>query len=235
MTGKTLRPLRADIADPEEGPASDGIAMEDILASIRRIMTEDEEPQPAAPAVAPAPYTDPEISREDGDIQRLRQALARVSASDSQDQPSLRPNPVRDNPAARARQHPQSSAPIPGNPPGIFSFLRDRMQTPQPAAPAAAAAPAPATATAPPLRQPSRPAATPKPAAAATKPGTSLEAVAIEALRPLLKEWMATNLRPLVDSIIQREVRRILQEQGMSGQNQGQGEANDRQDNSGSC
>ncbi len=55
----------------------------------------------------------------------------------------------------------------------------------------------------------------PEAAPAATSPsmpfrsGQTVEDLALEAMRPMLKEWLDSNLAPMVERIVEREVRRI--------------------------
>ncbi len=54
-------------------------------------------------------------------------------------------------------------------------------------------------------------------AAVATTPpsnGRSMEDVVIEALRPMLKEWLDTNLPSLVETLVAREISRITGKRG---------------------
>lgn len=44
--------------------------------------------------------------------------------------------------------------------------------------------------------------------------GRSMEDVVIEALRPMLKEWLDTNLPPLVETLVAREISRITGKRG---------------------
>lgn len=61
-------------------------------------------------------------------------------------------------------------------------------------------------------------AVTPVAAAAVTSAppssGRSMEDVVIEALRPMLKEWLDTNLPPLVETLVAREISRITGKRG---------------------
>lgn len=50
----------------------------------------------------------------------------------------------------------------------------------------------------------------PAPAAAPVSAGgRTMEAVVIDALRPMLKEWLDTNLPPLVEAMVAKEISRI--------------------------
>lgn len=54
-------------------------------------------------------------------------------------------------------------------------------------------------------------AVTPAVAAAATAPaaGRTMEDVVLDALRPMLKDWLDTNLPPLVEAMVAKEISRI--------------------------
>lgn len=49
----------------------------------------------------------------------------------------------------------------------------------------------------------------PAPAAAASGGGRSLEDVVVDAMRPMLKQWLDTNLPDMVESMVAREISRI--------------------------
>ena len=53
-------------------------------------------------------------------------------------------------------------------------------------------------------------------AAAATVPagGRSLEDVVVDAMRPMLKQWLDANLPALVEAMVAKEIRRIANKQG---------------------
>lgn len=47
------------------------------------------------------------------------------------------------------------------------------------------------------------------PAVAPTAAGRTMEDVVLDALRPMLKEWLDTNLPPLVEAMVAKEISRI--------------------------
>ncbi|PKP99021.1 MAG: DUF2497 domain-containing protein [Alphaproteobacteria bacterium HGW-Alphaproteobacteria-13] len=49
----------------------------------------------------------------------------------------------------------------------------------------------------------------PSPSPAAPASGRTMEDVVVEALRPMLKEWLDANLPPLVEAMVAKEIRRI--------------------------
>ena len=166
--------------------------MEEILASIRRILNEDE--QAAAPAEEPPP---------EDDVLVLDQSML-VSP----------PEPVAgEGLPAEPPPEPQATAPAPP---------RDPPPEPDVEPPAEPVAEPPSAALAPELIGPG-------PAAAAASSvgslvrtlaagramqvysgGPTLEDIVRAELRPLLKDWLDTNLPPLVERLVRAEIERVV-------------------------
>ncbi len=214
-------------------------SMDEILSSIRRILKEDERPQPEAPSAeapaAQAPHQ-PEFSSN----------ASRLDTASPQDEPkesvlildpSMMVPEVRADfpPTASTRSPPSaanlssmpgpSSAPSPSSPPAPFSAPI------RPAAPRLPAAPPSG-----PARQAPRPASLPPDellgetaaesasshlgalmrsipldrGAAISHAGPTLEDVVRDELRPLLRGWLDTNLPPLVERIVRAEIERLV-------------------------
>ncbi len=160
--------------------------MEDILASIRRILNEDE----AAPATQDAGAAAPHAQRDDAEPPE-----AAVSASE---EPFVLTQemmvPQADDPALPAEPPaPEPDAPAAPRSPSAEALL----------APAVAAA---ATAAVGQLLR----AVSSERHAAVTRGGPSIEDVVREELRPLLKEWLDTHLPAIVERLVQAEIERVV-------------------------
>lgn len=158
--------------------------MDDILASIRKILNEDE----AQPAAATAPAA----------VEPVEETL------DLTPDMMIAPPEVAPPPAPpQLLQMEPDPAPMPPTAP---------MPEPQAAstlvsAPAAAAAAAA-------LGQLSRAVAQDRAAIISRAPGLSIEDVVREELRPLLKEWLDTHLPPLVERLVRAEIERVMSRAG---------------------
>lgn len=161
--------------------------MEEILASIRRIISEDDAPaaDAAAPAPEPAPAPFP-ASPEEDDVLELTDAIDEplapvetVGDIDVYEPPAPAPEPVAD-----WRQDPEPS------------------YSPPPAADEPLVSAATAAASASVFGQLSA-------AIAMPANGRTLEDVVRELLRPLLKQWLDDNLTHIVEAKVAEEVERI--------------------------
>lgn len=177
--------------------------MEEILASIRRIISEDEAPAEAAAApAAPAPHavspammdeTPSHISEvayePDDEVLELTQRYEEPTPAP---QPAPAPAPafdtVGDIEAAPIAAPPPTPAPAPAP---SFSPNEDRLVSDRAAESAASAFGALAQT----LLMP--------------REGRSLEDVVKELMRPMLKEWLDQNLPAIVEAQVQAEVERI--------------------------
>lgn len=184
----TDAPGKPAAAPPGQAAATDQ-SMEDILASIRRILNEDEaptaaeagtpdEPGPEAPAEAPAagppaepPAEEPFLLTED------------MMVSAPEDPPSV--------PAAAPPQ-PEPAAPA------AATLLSDALLAPAAAAAAAAS-----------VGQLLR-AVSAERGSAVTRGGPTIEDVVREELRPLLKAWLDQHLPPLVERLVRAEIERVV-------------------------
>ncbi|WP_149537454.1 DUF2497 domain-containing protein [Siccirubricoccus phaeus] len=168
--------------------------MEDILASIRRILNEEEPGQGTEPAgVKPAASAQP--AEEEPEALALTEAMlvepppAPAPPPGAPPPPSpvtaLPPEPVEPPPPV------QPVAPPPAEDPGTLL------------APAAAAA---AVASVSGLLR----AVAQERAAPVFRGGPSIEDVVREELRPLLKAWLDTHLPPLVERLVRAEIERVV-------------------------
>ena len=148
--------------------------MDDILASIRRILNEDDTPKPAAPDAAPP-----------DDVLILDSSMM-VPAEPAPTPPAVQP-----------------PAPPPAEPSRTVSLSKDAAPEPGLIAPAAAAA---TTAS---MGALMRTLATER-STAVHRGGPTLEDLAREEMRPLLKEWLDAYLPPLVERLVRAEIERVV-------------------------
>lgn len=232
----------------QQAGASGG-SMDEILASIRKIIAEDGamKPQPAAPvptaAVEPNKGRDvlelTKVVRDDGSIVDLNAIRA---AQRAQQAPPAQPALAQPLQSQRmvAQATPPASAPTMGAPvfqgQPVFRKPETATTAPQQPAPPVAQQPAPRTQA---LSQPPaapagglassttardvseafqtlkasvREAVEEKAAQQAPQPmvgGRTVESLAEELMRPMLKAWIDANLAPLVEKIVRQEIERI--------------------------
>jgi cell pole-organizing protein PopZ len=178
-------------------------SMEDILASIRRILSDDE-PADTPPAAADPPHAPA--------------APAPVSAAPP---PSVAPPPAR----SMAPLPPPAESLPPGDEDVLSLDASMLVKEPRPAPPA----PSPRPDVASVFATPSGLVAPEAAAAAASSVGSlvrtliagreqvsvhrggpTIEDVVREELRPILKLWLDTNLPPLVERLVQAEIERVV-------------------------
>ena len=176
--------------------------MEDILASIRRILNEEE-----APAEAAAPV---EASADD-DVLVLDESMMVSAGEHSRDGLETEPEPERPAPKPIPKIDELSAAHV--EPPAI---------EPEPSAVAASNHPLEAPVKLPDLMAPETAAAATSlvgslvrslSAGRATRVysgGPTLEDLVRAELRPLLKEWLDANLPPLVERLVRTEIERVV-------------------------
>jgi cell pole-organizing protein PopZ len=157
--------------------------MEDILASIRRILNEDEPGQ--APPPAPATTPEPEALALTEDM------LVELPPSPA--------DPPQPPPAAQAT--PPDPAPQPSTPQPASAA-----PTPEAGALLAPAAAAAASASVGDLLR----AVAQGRGSAVHRGGPTIEDVVREEVRPLLKEWLDSYLPPLVERLVRAEIERVV-------------------------
>jgi cell pole-organizing protein PopZ len=153
--------------------------MEEILASIRRIISEEEKPaapvlnltQPELPAAAPAQAVEDDIVFE---------AIEQAAAADRAPQPE---------PPALAPAAPPPEAPVAEPPAAVIEGTI--LSSPTASATAGALARLAGS-----LR-------------VSDVPGQSLESIVRELLKPMLKEWLECNLPAIVEARVEAELERI--------------------------
>jgi len=187
------------------GDVSAEPSMEDILASIKRIIAEDAEngaPIRARRRPVPPPPVDDFV---DEDVLELSEQAPEAAAVP---QPvAVEPAPIQPmaDPAPMPMSPPVAAAPAPVVPPAPVA-------TPAPVTAPQAAAPAPETIVSPQTAEASR-APLDNLSRLIVKPDTAgadtLEGLVREMLRPMLSDWLDRNLPELVESMVAKEIARI--------------------------
>jgi cell pole-organizing protein PopZ len=192
--------------------------MEDILASIRRIIADNGRSEEAEPAEIPAPpgalETGPSsaplvLTRalpEGGSVLTLAPGEAGQGEVIAVEEPLLLTQPV----AAEAPASPSKPTPALPNPPRWIRPLPHPVippaAAPSPVAPAPVAPPAsPASG----VSSRAAPAAPPPAPPEVARSGRTLEEVVREALEPMLRAWLERNLQEIVERRVQQEIDRI--------------------------
>jgi cell pole-organizing protein PopZ len=174
--------------------------MEDILASIRRILSEDEGGAAAAPATAPAAAMTPAAADEE--VLTLDTSMLRSQTPDDPTPESAPPNPV----LADAQEHspPDGEGPAPIDASGA---------SPEPLAadmpPIGLVAPEAAAAAAASVGSLLRVIASDRALQVRTG-GPTIEDIVRQTLRPLLKDWLDANLPGLVERLVRAEIERVV-------------------------
>lgn len=183
MSGERTSPTPGG---PLPGVASDQ-SMEDILASIRRILNEDETRE-AVPATPTQPAERRDAGRDEAEPLLLTEEMM-VSAPEDPPPPSAEPPP----PPA-----PASAAPEPAPAPPATAERPEALLAPAAAAAAAAS-----------VSQLLR-AVTTERSAAVSRGGPTIEEVVREEIRPLLKAWLDAHLPAMVERLVRAEIERVI-------------------------
>ena len=187
--------------------------MEDILASIRRILSEDEQPA-AAPAPAPAASAE-EPAPADDDVLKLDESML-VAA------PEPEPEPVHDRAALL------EAISAPGEPLEVAPARPEPEPDPEPPPPMPVPMPLATPVAAPAIDRLIAPEAEASAASSMNslmrtldsnrqatgtllyRGGPTLEDMVREEMRPMLKDWLDTNLPPLVERLVRAEIERVV-------------------------
>jgi uncharacterized protein len=177
-------------APPPGGPADP--SMEDILASIRRILSEDESEQAAgAPAEAQA-GSGSGVLALDPSMLVEEPAPAPVPVPVPMAPPRLEP-PLPGMQAPRAAEPPPPAPPPPARAPDVS------LMAPETAAAAASS-----------VGSLLRTLVSERQQVAVHRGGPTLEDMVREELRPLLKQWLDTNLPAMVERQVRAEIERVV-------------------------
>ncbi|MBD7940475.1 DUF2497 domain-containing protein [Brevundimonas guildfordensis] len=180
--------------------------MEEILASIRRIISEDDAPAEAAAAPEPEPTPEPEpepeaapvVAAVEEDVLELTEPYEAPPAE-----------AIGDLDVADAAPFPVE-APVAGEPAPIAAAPEGDALVGETAAASAASAFAGLAAS---FQKPE-----PAPIASAADmnfmSGNTVEAMVREMLRPMLKDWLDANLPAIVETQVRKEVERIARSAG---------------------
>lgn len=188
-------------------------SMEEILASIRRIISEDgdeitdgedrpkpvaAEATPAGPDDAPAAVSEPVVGDIDDDILELTDVVEEDVASEPEPEPLPEPEPEPEpEPITMAEPEPEPEPePLPEPEPPVELVVEDRKLVSDEVEQVSAATISGLTAA----------------LAASARVGDgnkTLEQLVKELLRPILKDWLDTNLPGMVERIVREEVERI--------------------------
>lgn len=182
-------------------------SMEDILASIRRIITEDEKAQHTRPAAAPRPVPEP-VGEEDDEedildlTERVESAeeVPTVEASAASLTDAAQQSTEAEEQLSEAKQS-NAAAEQAASDSGVAAGTREGLVSAQTAAAAVAA-----------LSEVSRNLGNDnaKSQAGPAMEGQTLDALVRQALTPLLQAWLDENLPALVEDVVREEVQRLV-------------------------
>ncbi len=192
--------MAEDPRNPPAAPAAPAGAdpsMEDILASIRRILNEDE---PGA-APGPAPLPDP------NEPLALTEAMMVEEPARPATPPPPPPPPPPPEPVIEAVPPPVVVAPPP--PPPVQPVPVAAAPPPS-LPPEALLAPAAAAAASAAMGQLMRAVAQDRGAPVHRSGGPSIEDVVREEVRPMLKQWLDQHLPPMVERLVRAEIERVV-------------------------
>lgn len=206
-----MQPTGSATPPPSADPATDP-SMEDILASIRRILNEDEAPKPAPEPREPGHAPDNEVLVLDSSMmvpepprdtppREVPQAKPPAERPASLEQPVV---PEAEPLISRAPPPPQQPAlpqqPASAAPPTSKPSLPDNARLVAPEAAAAAGAS---------VETLMRTLASER-NTAVQRGGPTIEDLVRAELRPLLKDWLDGHLPPLVERLVQAEIERVV-------------------------
>ena len=181
----------------EAKPGAPDPSMEDILASIRKILNEDEQATQPAAADGPVLLT--------ADMMIAPPEPARVSAVTASEETVRQASPLAEVlPIAFPPEPPPMLMQMEPEPPSPEASRRPEAGLVAPAAAAAAMAA---------FGQLSRAVAQDR-GAGVSRSGLSIEDVVREELRPLLKEWLDAHLPTITERLVRAEIERVMSRQG---------------------
>jgi cell pole-organizing protein PopZ len=166
---------------PAQGNAADP-SMEDILASIRRILSEDEADQPHQEKAVPHPAPQEPLTLDSSMLVEEPPPMTPVH---------VEPPPPVPEPVAHAAPSPAPMAEAPAAGGALLG----------PEATAAAASS---------VGSLLRTLVAERQQVAAYRGGPTIEDMVREEIRPLLKEWLDANLPPMVERLVRSEIERVV-------------------------
>ena len=201
----------AEENDPQQEPS-----MEDMLGSIRRILSEDEQEEAAAEAdPEPAPEPEPELEPEPEPELDMAAAMAEMEAGDPEPKPEPEPEPEialeEPEPVLEtiAEAPPPPPPPSPQPPPldDILELTQQMIAQPPPdvgaGAPILSGTAQVASTDA--LQELAKALLSRRDIAIGSRDIT-LEGLIREILRPLLREWLDQNLPYLIERLVKKEI-----------------------------
>lgn len=197
--------------------------MDDILASIRRILDE-EGTRAAAPGEMPEPPAHPaahpgapaaSVSQEP--VLELDSSMMLPEPDEAAPGPIPTPPPILAEPAYQAMEPPHDAVPLPPVTPAVVPPATPAVVPPAtpagvPPAPGSLpvfVAPAAAAAAASSVGALMRTLASER-TTAISRQGPTIEDLVREEMRPLIKAWLDTHLPPLVERLVRAEIERVV-------------------------
>jgi cell pole-organizing protein PopZ len=176
--------------------------MDDILASIRKILNEDE--GSAGPATKPGTRAEPLVLTEEMLVSEPQASLPQAPLPQAPPPPAAQPEVV---PALAAIPALAAEPPFVAPAPAPLLEPAAPLPAPELVAPAAAAAAAAA------VGQLVR-AVTQERGSAISRGGPTIEDVVREEVRPMLKEWLDNHLPGIVERAVRAEIERVVNRGG---------------------
>ena len=176
--------------------------MEDILASIRRILSEDEA-EAAAPSATPGESHPP----REPDVLTLDPSML------VEEPPPYRPPPVPSAPRPPQMARAVEPPPLPALPPPVAAMkVAEPMPEPEPpnARPESLLGDAATAAASSSVGSLLRTLVSERQQVAVHRGGPTIEDLVREEVRALLKQWLDSNLPPLVERLVRAEIERLV-------------------------
>jgi len=185
------------MTDARGGPNKEP-SMDDILASIRKIISDDEaraqgagsRPAVVPPMIVPPTMTSPSRTASNEDVLLLTDIVEEPKSMSNVEpaNPAEMPQPSTE-PVAVSADSPKADALVAAGVAGVASsaFARLNQAVQDSVPPPAATDPGPRVASS----------------------GQTIEELVKEMLRPMLKDWLDTNLPPMVERYVEREIARL--------------------------
>ena len=190
----------------EPGSAAADPSMDDILASIRRILDE-EGTRAAAPGDGPEPTAHPALEAPAGPVLQLEPSMMLPEPDEAAAGPIPTPPPILMEPVAVQPAYIIQDLPFD---PLLLPLAAPALLAPTPGGvPPGLVAPAAAAAAASSVSALMRTLASER-TTATSRQGPTIEDLVREEMRPLLKEWLDMHLPPLVERLVRAEIERVV-------------------------